>query len=121
MGAGGEDGEPVVGGDLRHGLAQMAQLGMGGPDVVMRQRRHLDLRLQEFAHHLAVGGLLGDVQKCLGHVARHELGGRVDQEIFFLDAERVCIRHGHLGSPPMCCPSARANAAWNWDRQESGA
>ena len=60
MRAGGEDGEAVVGRDLRHGLAQMAKLGVGGADVVMRQRRHLALRLQEFAHDLAVGRLLGD-------------------------------------------------------------
>ena len=111
MRAGGEDGEAVVGRDLRHGLAQMAQLGVGGPDVVMRQRRHLDLRLQEFAHDLAVGGLLGDVQKGLGHVARHQLGVRVDQEIFFLDAE--CCRRPSWSRRVASdvFPSARANAA----------
>ncbi len=41
-------------------------------------------------------------RKVFGMSRATELGLRVDQEILFLDAERVCIRHGHLGSPPMC-------------------
>ena len=100
MRAGGEDGKAVVGRDLRHRLPQMPKLRVRGADVVMRQRRDFDLRLQEFAQDLAVGGRLGGRQKRLRHVARHELRRGVDQEILFLDAERICVLHAPLRLVP---------------------
>ena len=49
MGAGGEDGEAVLGRDRRHRVAKEAQLGACLLHAGMGDRRHFDLRLQEFA------------------------------------------------------------------------
>ena len=94
MSAGGENGEAVLGRDCGHDLAQLAQLGAGVGRVGVRRGDDLDLGLQEFARHPAVGRRLGCLEKGLRHAPQHQLGLGVDQEIFFLDPERVGIRHG---------------------------
>ena len=70
MRAGGENGEAVLGRDLRDGPAQMAQLRARVRHVHMRRRHHLDLRLQELRRTPAVGRGLGGVEE----FARHDAG-----------------------------------------------
>ena len=86
MRAGGHDGEPVLAGDPRHRLPQKPQLLAGGLHVGMRQRRDLDLSLQQLAARLTAGRGLGGIEKGLGHRAGHRFGVRVDQEELFLDS-----------------------------------
>jgi hypothetical protein len=99
MRSGCENGKAVLGRDLGHRLSQVAQFRVRGADVVMRQRRHLDLRLQKFAHHLAVRGGLGGAQKRLRHGPRHELGLGIDQEVLLFDAKAVFVFHAHRLAP----------------------
>ena len=60
---------------------------------------HLDLRLQEFAGHAAAGRVLGRLQKAVMHRARDGFRLRIDQEILFLDAETVTVRHLQVPRP----------------------
>ena len=102
MGAGGEDRQPMLGGGLGERLAQETQLLARGRHVGMRQRRDLDLRLQQFPAGLPAGRLLGGFQECLRHGAGRRLGIGVDQEEFLFDAELENIRHAfslHSGAP----------------------
>jgi hypothetical protein len=52
MGAGRENRQPMVGGDLGHGLAQETQLRPRGRRISARERRYLDLRLQQLSADL---------------------------------------------------------------------
>ena len=94
-----EDREPMLGRDVRDGLAQEFQLGAGVGDVVVRRCRDLELRLQHLAHRLSAGDRLHPLEKRLRHLARDRLGLGVDQKILFLDTELEIVGHG----PPLPC------------------
>ena len=98
MGAGGQNGEAVFGGDFGDGLAQMAQLGARVRHVAMRRgvTSICDCRIRG-ASAPSVAALAASKKACGRRGDR--LGLRVDQEIFFLDAEReiaAAIHHLRL-------------------------
>ena len=109
MGAGGEDRQPVLGGGAGQRLAQETQLLPRGRHVGMRQRRDLDLRLQQFPARLPAGRLLGGFQERRRHGAGRRLGVGVDQEELLLDTEPEDIGHAflHAGWPSWTRGSAR--------------
>ncbi len=76
--AGGQNGKPMIGGHLRHGLAQITQFRTRLTDIGMGKRRSFDLRLQEFALDLSGGGRLGGGEERLRHLACDRLGLCVD-------------------------------------------
>ncbi len=98
VGAGGEDRQAMLGGGAGQRLAQEAQLLARGRHVGMRQRRDLDLRLQQFAAGLSAGRLLGGFQERRRHGARRRLGVGVDQEELLLDPELEDIGHIHFST-----------------------
>ncbi len=87
MGAGGQDGKPMLGRHRGDGSAQSAQLGARIRHVVVRRGDHLDLRLQELGRDSAIRCSLGGLEEWLRHAAHDRLRLGVDQEIFLFDAE----------------------------------
>ena len=83
----------MLSGDVGNGAAQVPELLARGRDIGMRFGHDFDLRLQKLAAHAIVGRVAGGLEEVMRHAARDELGLRVDQEIFFLDAERVVASH----------------------------
>src|SRR5262249_33542264 len=97
-----EDREPVLGSARRYRLPQASQLRPRAGEVAVWRRRDLDLRLQELAHHVAVGRLIGGRKEFLRHATGDELRLRVDQKILFFNSESEVVRH----PSPRMLPSA---------------
>ena len=91
MGAGGEDGEAVLGRDRRHGVAKEAQFGARLLHAGMGNGRRFDLRLQEFAADAAAGRVLRLRQEGLRHLPRNRLRLGVDEKILLFNPQ-ICMR-----------------------------
>jgi hypothetical protein len=93
MGAGGQNRKAMLGGDLRHGLTQEAQFLSRGRNMAMRERCHLDLRLQQFSADLTSGRSFGCFEECRRHGASRRLGVGLNQKKFFFDSEPETVVH----------------------------
>src|SRR5258705_13343450 len=89
----GKNRKPMFGRDRRHDLPQAAKLRTRVRKAEVWRGRDLDLRLQEFAGHEAVGRFVSGHKKFFWHPTRDTFGLRVDQEIFFFDPEPEVVHH----------------------------